>query len=194
MPERTPTRWTAPLQMLVMACSVVFLAGTALQAFVIIDERAMVDMMREAGATAERASAEAPGFLLGFRLVGCAYIIGNAVGLLPRSGRWWVFWLVLLVNVTQAAGVVAIPPEVFTVTQERFGAVGLLPSWVTDGGAALLSLVLVASLIRYRRPWAYRWIQRDRPAPREAGRSLPPGFRVCRRARSSRWSCRGGRR
>jgi hypothetical protein len=87
--------------------------------------------------------------------VGCVYIVGNALGLLARTGRAWVFWLALLVNVTQAAGVVAIPPEVFEVTKDRFGVVGLVPSLVTDGGAAALSLVLVVSVMRYRRPWAY---------------------------------------
>ncbi|MBM0274337.1 hypothetical protein [Micromonospora tarensis] len=51
---------------------------------------------------------------------------------------------------------VAIPPEVFEVTRERFGVPGLLPSWVTDGGAAVLSLILVASLVACRATWAYR--------------------------------------
>ncbi|MFG1920079.1 hypothetical protein [Micromonospora sp. NPDC048898] len=154
--RRAPTRFTVPLQTLVVVCSVVFVVGTTIQNFVIIDEHAIVGMMRRAGASAEQAAADAPAFLLGFRLVGCAYIVGNALGLLARSGRGWLFWVVLLVNVTQAAGVVAIPPEVFEVTRERFGTLGLLPSWVTDGGAAALSLILVASLIRYRAPWAYR--------------------------------------
>ncbi|MEV4119765.1 hypothetical protein [Micromonospora sp. NPDC049645] len=155
-PRRVPTRFTVPLQTLVVACSIVFVIGTTLQTFVIIDEQAVVDMMRRAGASAERATADAPAFLLGFRLVGCAYIVGNALGLLARSGRAWLFWVVLLVNVTQAAGVVAVPPEVFEVTRERFGVPGLLPSWMTDGGAAVLSLILVASLVVCRAPWAYR--------------------------------------
>ncbi|MEE6262320.1 hypothetical protein [Plantactinospora sonchi] len=154
--RRAPTRWTVPLQTLVVACSVVFVIGTTFQTFVIIDQQAIVDMMRGAGASAEQASADAPAFLLGFRLVGCAYIVGNALGLLARTGRGWVFWLILLVNVTQAAGVVVIPPEVFEVTRERFGVLGLLPSWITDGGAAVLSLILVISLIRYRTAWAHR--------------------------------------
>jgi hypothetical protein len=147
---------TVPLQTMVVACSIVFVIGTVLQTFVIIDEQAIVAMMRTAGASADQASADAPAFLLGFRLVGCLYIVGNAVGLLARTGRAWVFWIALLVNVTQAAGVVAIPPEVFEVTKDHFGVVGLLPSWVTDGGAAALSLLLVISVLRYRMPWAYR--------------------------------------
>jgi hypothetical protein len=154
--RRVPTRWTKPLQTFVLACSVIFVIGTAIQNFVIIDEQSMIDMMRSAGASAQQATADAPGFLLGFRLVGCIYLAGNALGLLAPSGRAWVFWLVLLVNVTQAAGVVVIPPEVFEVTRDRFGVVGLLPTWVTDGGAAVLSLILVVSLIKYRTPWAYQ--------------------------------------
>jgi hypothetical protein len=153
-----PTRWTTPLQTLVVVCSVVFVVGTVIQNFVIIDEQAIVDMMRSAGASDQRARAEAPGFSLGFRIVGCVYIAGNTLGLLARSGRGWLFWAVLLVNVTQAAGLVLIPPAVFDVTRDRFGTVGLLPSLVTDGGAAILSLILVAFVLRYRTPWAYQSI------------------------------------
>jgi hypothetical protein len=154
--HRVPSRWTVPLQTLVVVCSAVFVVGTAIQNFVIIDEQAVVDMMRSAGTSSQLAQEQAPGFLLGFRLVGCAYIVGNALGLLARTGWRWLYWAVLLVNVTQAAGVVVIPPEVFEVTRDRFGAVGLLPSLITDGGAAILSLVLVGFLIRYRTPWACR--------------------------------------
>lgn len=153
--RRMPTPLTTPLQNLVVACSAVFVIGTAIQAFVIIDEQAMIDMMRHAGRPEDRALTEAPGFLLGFRIVGCVYLLGNALGLLARRGRPWLFWAVLLVNVTQAAGLVVIPSEVFDVTVDRFGAVGLLPSLLTDGGAAILSLILIGSLVRYRTPWAY---------------------------------------
>jgi hypothetical protein len=154
--RRISTGWTAPLQTLVVLCSVVFVIGTAIQTFVIIDERAMIDMMRTAGTPDQQALAGAPGFLLGFRIVGCVYILGNALGLLARRGHAWLFWAILLVNVTQAAGLVVIPPEVFDVTLDRFGPAGLLPSLVTDGGAAVLSLILVVSLARYRAPWAHQ--------------------------------------
>ncbi|MFY1686877.1 hypothetical protein [Plantactinospora sp. WMMB782] len=153
--NRLPTRWTRPVQNLVLGCSILFVVGTALQNFVIIDLRAMVEMMRLAGATEAQALADAPGFLTGFRIVGCVYLVGNAVGLLARTGRSWVFWTVLVVNATQAAGLVMIPPEVFEATRDRFGIPGLLPSYLTDGGAALLTVVLLAVLLRYRRPWAY---------------------------------------
>lgn len=148
------SRWTRPLQTTVLVCSVVFVIGTATQNFLIIDERAVIDMMRSAGSSAAQAQAQAPGFLFGFRLVGCLYLVGNALGLLARRGWAWVFWVVMVVNVTQAAGLVVIPPEVFEVSRERFGVAGLLPTLVTDGGAALLSVVLIASVVRYRTAWA----------------------------------------
>ncbi|GAA1640147.1 hypothetical protein [Actinoplanes couchii] len=151
-----PTRFTRPLQNLVVACSLAFVIGTALQAFVIIDEQAIFDIMRTAGASPEQAATDAPGFLLGFRAVGCVYLLGNMVGLLARTGRPAVFWTVLAVNLTQAAGVVVIPPEVFEVTLTRFGPAGLLPSYLTDGGAALLTLLLLTSLARFRTPWAHQ--------------------------------------
>ncbi|MGI5213127.1 hypothetical protein [Plantactinospora sp. CA-290183] len=153
--KRAPSRWTRPLQHLTVACSLGFVVGTTVQTFVIIDVRIMAEMMRLAGSTAAQAEADAPGFVTGFRLVGCLYILGNAVGLLARTGRAWVFWCALVVNVTQAAGVVVIPPEVFEATRARFGTPGLLPSLVTDGGAVVLALVLVVALVRYRGPWAY---------------------------------------
>ncbi|MEO3930060.1 hypothetical protein ABGB07_40375 [Micromonosporaceae bacterium B7E4] len=143
------------MQNLTLVCSLLFLVGTALQNFVIIDLRAMEEMMRLAGSTEAQAHADAPGFLTGFRIVGCVYLVGNAVGLLARTGRAWVFWTVLVVNATQAAGLVTIPPEVFEATRDRFGVPGLLPSYVTDGGAAVLAVILLAALVRYRRPWAY---------------------------------------
>ena len=151
-----PSQWTGPLQTLTVICSALFVIGTTLQNFVIIDVEAVREMMRLAGASAADAQADAPGFVTGFRIVGCLYILGNAVGLLARTGRSWVFWAVLPVNLTQATGLLVIPPEMFEVAGERFGPVGLLPSYVTDGGAAVLSLVLLIGLVRYRRPWAYR--------------------------------------
>jgi hypothetical protein len=59
---------------------------------------------------------------------------------------------VLVVNASQAAGVVAglVPAVVLAASYERLGMPGLLPTLVTDGGAALLALVLVGFLVRYR--------------------------------------------
>lgn len=109
--------------------------------------------MELAGAPAE----DATGFMAGLRLVGWVFVVGNAVGLLAPLGRRWLFWLVLAVNAAQATGVVLapfglgpIPPEVFEATVDVHGWVGLLPSLVVDGGAA----VLVVALSVFRRSWA----------------------------------------
>ncbi|MFI5734341.1 hypothetical protein ACIA49_29770 [Kribbella sp. NPDC051587] len=152
----TETRWTPRLQILVGAVSIVFTVGTALQNFWIVNHETLVRMMVLAGRTEADAEAGAPGFLTGFRIVGCLYIVGNAAGILAlrQQKQTWLFWLVLAVNVTQAVGVRAVPPEMFEASIDRFGPVGALPSLVTDGGAALLSLVLLGFLIKTRRPWA----------------------------------------
>ena len=154
-----PTRWTRPLQVLVTVCSVIFTIGTTIQNFAIVDLALMEDTMRLAGQTPAEASNNAPGFLLGFRIVGCVYIVGNALGMLAWRGYPWVFWVALIVNVTQAAGVVAIPTEFWDAAQDRYGLAGLLPSIVTDGGALILSMILIASLAIYRTSWARRRVQ-----------------------------------
>lgn len=144
------------VQLITGVCSAVFLVGTTVQNFVIVNSETLASMMQLAGQTAEQAASAAPGFLVAFRLVGCLYIVGNAAGVLAlrRDNSTVLFWIVVVVNVTQAAGVVLIPPEVFQASLARYGVVGLLPSIVTDGGALLLSLFLLGGLVRYRRPWA----------------------------------------
>lgn len=160
---RQATRSTRPLQLLVTISAVVFTVGTTLQNFAVADLALMESTMRLAGQTDTEAVANAPGFLLGFRVVGCLYIVGNAVGILASRGWSWVFWAVLVVNVTQAAGVVVIPAEFWQAAQDRYGPAGLLPSIVTDGGAVLVSGALLASLVVYRGAWARR------RAPQHAG-------------------------
>ncbi|MFB9928121.1 hypothetical protein ACFORO_35985 [Amycolatopsis halotolerans] len=147
-----PTAWTRPLQIAAVVCSLVFTVGTILQNFLIID----LDMLRLALQSAGASASDAPGFLIGLRTVGCLYIVGNAVGLLALRGRTWTFWVVVAVNVTQAAGVFAIPPAVFDASITLYGPAGILPSVITDGGAALLTLALLGSLVAFRTPWAQR--------------------------------------
>ena len=60
----------------------------------------------------------------------------------------------MTVNLTQGLGFVMIPPEMWTTARDRYGVVGVLPSAITDGGGALLALLLVGAFLRYRRPWA----------------------------------------
>lgn len=135
--------------------SAVFTIGTAVQCFVIVDTDTLERMME----LADPASADAmPWFLITFRLVGCLYILGNAVGVLAVLRRpWpWLFWLVLCVNATQAVGLVLVPPEMYTVANERFGIAGILPTLVTDGGAVVLVVVLMAVFAATRAPWGSR--------------------------------------
>jgi hypothetical protein len=142
--------WTRQLRILVAVCSAVFTIGTALQNFVIVDLALLEQTMRLAGQTADEAARNAPGFLTGFRLVGCVFIVGNAVGLLALRGWTWVFWVVLAVNVGQAAGVFMIRYEVFEASIDAYGFAGILPTVITDGGALVLAVILVASLVRAR--------------------------------------------
>ncbi|XKK39599.1 hypothetical protein HFP72_01310 [Nocardiopsis sp. ARC36] len=102
-PEPTPTTATRRLQVLVAVCSAVFVLGTVLHAFTVLDTALVEAMMREAGGADPEGAA--PGFTLGLRTVGCFYAVGNAVGLLAlgsTSGAVW--WIVLAVNSTQALG------------------------------------------------------------------------------------------
>lgn len=148
-----PGRWTGPLAVTTAVASMIFTLGTALHAFAVIDSGVIEEMMRRAGG-ADPAGA-APGFTTGFRIVGSLYVVGNALGVLAlRSRASWLFWVVLAVNATQGLGWVMIPPEMWTVTYDRYGVVGVLPSAVTDGGAVLLTALLLVSLIRHRTTWA----------------------------------------
>ncbi|HYH12662.1 MAG TPA: hypothetical protein VD789_09945, partial [Thermomicrobiales bacterium] len=125
------------------------------QNFVIVDLDLMEETMRLAGQSPTEAADNAPGFLLGFRIVGCLYMVGNALGILAWRGHTWVFWVALVVNLTQAAGVIVIPPAFWEAARDEYGFAGLLPSIVTDGGAVVVALALLASLVVYRATWAH---------------------------------------
>lgn len=147
------TVWTRRLRILVGVCSIVFTVGTVLHNFAVVDTAMIEQMMRKAGG--DDPAGSAPGFTTGFRLVGCVYIVGNACGILALwSAASWLFWVVLVVNATQALGWVMIPSEMWSVAVDRYGAIGVMPSAVTDGGAVLLTVVLVVSLVVFRTPWA----------------------------------------
>lgn len=144
--------------------SVVFTIGTALHAFVIVNAETLERMMVLAGTTPN--AADAQGFLTAFRAVGCLYIAGNAIGILALQGkpRKWLFWVVITVNATQAAGLMMVPPEMFTAVEERFGPAGTLPSIITDGGAAVLALTLMTSALLTRSTWAWGRPARTTPS------------------------------
>ncbi|MDA3644493.1 hypothetical protein LZ318_30215 [Saccharopolyspora indica] len=154
-PALRPGPWTAPLLVLTGLASVIFTIGTAVHGFLVVNEQTLRQMMELAGVAPESAAEQVPGFLLGFRAVGCLYVIGNALGVLAlrRRPSRWLFWVVLAVNATQAAGVVMVPPAMFTAARETFGVVGVLPSLVTDAGAGVLALVLIVVSISTRGAW-----------------------------------------
>ncbi|YCK40229.1 hypothetical protein ACNF49_41045 [Actinomadura sp. ATCC 39365] len=155
--HQVPTVWTPRLQVLTFVCSAVFTLGTVLHGWVIINPDTLELMMTLSGKTPAEAAAEAPGFLAGFRAVGAVYVIGNTLGMLALRGWKWTFWVALLVNMTQAAGPLGmIPPVMWKASAEMYGVPGLLPSILTDGGALVLSIVLIVSLARFRSTWAHR--------------------------------------
>ncbi|MGA6162538.1 hypothetical protein [Amycolatopsis magusensis] len=135
------------IQLAVAVCSAVFTVGTALQNFVVVDQELVATMMRAAG-TAEP---EAATFTFWFRVIGCGYLLGNALGLLVlRSRSRSLWWTVLAVNATQALGAILIPPSMWSAAFDAHGVWGLLPSAVTDGGALVLVAVM---LVRFRTQW-----------------------------------------
>ncbi|MFC5466059.1 hypothetical protein [Lederbergia graminis] len=149
----TDSSATRKLQITIFLCSVIFTIGTTIHNFVIIDSSLIESMMQMAG-VADPAS-EASGFTLDFRIVGCVYILGNALGLLALNSRsnilWWV---ILLVNITQATGPIMIPSSMWTAVYDAYGVLGILPSAITDGGAIILSFIMIISMIKYRTTWA----------------------------------------
>ncbi|GIG64400.1 hypothetical protein [Phytomonospora endophytica] len=149
----TPTPTTRRLVTFTVACSLAFTVGTALHNFAVIDTTFIEEMMRRAGETDPAAAA--PAFTTGFRIVGTAYVLGNALGMLALWKRnWWLLWTVLAVNVSQSLGWFMIPSGMWSLAREEYGVAGLIPSVVTDGGAAVLALVLIVALVRHRTPWA----------------------------------------
>jgi hypothetical protein len=87
--------------------------------------------------------------------------------MLAIRGGSWVFWVAVAVNVTQAFGVVAIPGEFWDAANNEYGLIGFLPSLVTDGGALILSVLLVGSFVVYRTTWARRKPAQPGPAAGE---------------------------
>lgn len=150
-----PSAWTRPLQWLTAICAAVFTVGTALQTFVFVDEALIARSMLLSGMSDSEAALAAPGFLTTWRVVGVVFIIGNSIGLFAPRGDAGVFWAVLLVNVGQAAGIFVISPSVITAMQEMNGGAAYITTLVVDGGALILTVILLLSLLRFRAPWAY---------------------------------------
>jgi len=155
-PKRlAPSPVTRKLQIFTAGCSLIFAVGSALHGFAVVDTGLIEDMMRLAGGADP--AGDAPGFTTGFRIVGTVYILGNALGVLALYSRSRaLYWWILAVNVTQALGWVMIPAQMWTVVNSEYGIAGILPSAVTDGGAVIVSLVLLGALVAFRAPWAQR--------------------------------------
>ncbi|RSN25433.1 hypothetical protein DMC63_04670 [Streptomyces sp. WAC 05977] len=136
--------WTPKIRLVTVLCSIVFVLGTTLQNYVIIDLGLIEASMRLKGADI----AGAPTYLSALRLVGNVFIVGNALGLLVWFGWRRLFWPVLAVNVAQAFGVYVVPFEVHRAAIAEHGWPGVLPSLVTDGGAVILSIVLTTAYVR----------------------------------------------
>lgn len=141
--RREPTVWTRRLQLLTAIYSVVTTVGTALVLGYVTPE--VLQLRTEASA------ADIAGFLPGFRAVGVAFLVLNAIGIAALWNKTWIFWVTLLTNLAQAVGFFTVD---FEVTGMR--GFGVLGTYVTDGGGGLLGLVLLGFAIRYRGAWAYR--------------------------------------
>jgi len=146
---------TRKLQLTIFICSIIFTIGTAIHNFVIINPPLIETMMQMAG-VADPAG-EASGFTFGFRIVGCIYIIGNALGILALNSRSKIlWWVILVINITQATGPIMIPSSMWTAVNNVYGVIGILPSVITDGGAIILSFIMIVSMFKFRTTWAQK--------------------------------------
>ncbi len=149
------TSATGKLQIIVGSCAVVFTIGTILNFFVMNNTLIIEEIMRREGVTnpAEMAS----GFLEMFRIQGFIYILWNALGILAfRSRSLVLWWAVFGVNITQGMGFIMIPSSMWSVTFDMYGVWGILPSAVTDGGAMILAIIMIYTMIKNRSTWAQR--------------------------------------
>src|SRR5690554_1454193 len=92
--QLTDSTATRKLQITIFICSIIFTIGTAIHNFIIINPSLIETMMQMAG-VADPAS-EASGFTFGFRIVGCIYIIGNALGIMALTSRSRILWWIIL--------------------------------------------------------------------------------------------------
>ncbi|MFD1450081.1 hypothetical protein [Oceanobacillus sojae] len=109
-------------------------------------------MMEIAGVT--NPTAESGGFVKWFRIIGCIYILGNILGIFAiRSKSIVLWWIILIVNFTQGLGFAMIPTSMWRVVLDSYGLWGILPSAITDGGAFILSIVMIFYMIKYHSIW-----------------------------------------
>ncbi|MFD2639524.1 hypothetical protein [Piscibacillus salipiscarius] len=152
------TRTTKRLQVTIAICSIIFTIGTALHNFVIINTPLIETMMQMAGAS--NSEEEAASFTSGFRIVGCVYIVGNALGILAfKSQSTLLWWIILVVNFTQGLGFIMIPSSMWVAALNEYGLWGILPSAITDGGAILIAGLMIYTMIKYGSTWGKKLIK-----------------------------------
>ena len=145
--QLTDSTATRKLQITIVICSIIFTIGTAIHNFIIINPQLIETMMQMAGVA--NPADEALDFTFVFRIVGSIYILVNALGILALNSRSRLLCCVILVvNITQATG------PIMTAGNDVYGVQGILPSAITDGGAFILSLVMIISMLKFRTAWA----------------------------------------
>ncbi len=152
-----PTALTRPIQWITAVFSVLATMGTALVLGYVTPEILL--------AHTEIAPKDVAGFLFTYRVTGVVFMFANAVGILALWGKAWIFYFVLVLNVSQGIGALTVDVE-WTGLAE--GPLALVGHYVTDGGGGVLAIALLASLLVYRRAWAYRAVRTDATHPSQS--------------------------
>lgn len=138
-----PTAWTTRLQWLTSIVSVMTTAGTAVVLGFITTDVLTAEFP-------EMTAAEINDGLLRFRVVGLVFLFANMVGIYALTGRRWIFYFVLILDIVQGFGFLTFNPS-----EKGVRDFAMIGSIVTDGGGGLLAIILLAFLIRYRNAWAH---------------------------------------
>lgn len=141
-PRPVPTRWTRPLQMTVAVGSLLTTIGTAIVLGYVTPEQI-------AAHSPDLSAQQINNFLIGYRIVGFVFLAANAVGLLAMSGKAWVFYFILALDIIQGIGFLT-----FDRTTAGLRDLGNVASITTDGGGGVLALVMLGFLVRYHAAWA----------------------------------------
>ncbi|MCF6473218.1 hypothetical protein FAF44_33265 [Nonomuraea sp. MG754425] len=146
--------WTRRLRFCTFACSFVFAVCALLQGWLMVNEEIVELSFRLAGDEAAEASAAAPEFLTGFRVVAACQVLGNSLGMFALRGSPWSYWTALSVNLTQAGGLLGlIPAQLYRAALRAHGPAGLLPAFMICGGAVVLAVLLINSIVPFRKIW-----------------------------------------
>lgn len=139
---RVDSVWSLRLQWLTSIVSVMTTTGTAIVLGFITPE-VLADTFPDMTA------AEIDSGLLRFRVVGVVFLFANMVGIYALTGKRWIFYFVLVLDLIQGIGFLTFDPA-----EKGVSGLATVGSVVTDGGGGLLAIALLAFLIRYRRSWS----------------------------------------